>query len=433
MPTFCRLMHEEAHWAICGFFKVLASLFICLLSFTYISLGTPKSIYSLIMNLDTEQQRHLMKKICDYLADDELCPATAFSKSPFVTSIFSSTSLSLLIIMRPSFVETADSLRQRKELQNFVLSYKDLVHQFLQFSIDSVLPLIEDIIARFSNPCKDEMVAIDGFNYLLNLLEFLSRDESNANELVLSRYEKKLQNFRRNWIKLNDRMLCESFQDDEVGFDTSSFTELAVSSPVAGYKPDGRLVVTLHSFWSILCVSLFLSRIQRYSNSTNPQELQILIKLLHHTIENSKTSLYDVQQNHGRFQAHTTSALLLINEIQKYDNFQDTIDINSLKAKVLYYRAKGRRLLDISPHFTAELRKKLVLEDIEQARDVTGVDTKTKEKIQKFLATFRPDNACAHCMACRPSLLRCSKCKKVFYCNRDCQKQDWQTHKLRCK
>ena len=27
---------------------------------------------------------------------------------------------------------------------------------------------------------------------------------------------------------------------------------------------------------------------------------------------------------------------------------------------------------------------------------------------------------------------KCSRCKKVYYCNRDCQKLDWKSHKLEC-
>ena len=30
-------------------------------------------------------------------------------------------------------------------------------------------------------------------------------------------------------------------------------------------------------------------------------------------------------------------------------------------------------------------------------------------------------------------LLSCSRCKTTFYCGRDCQKEDWQNHRLRCK
>uniref|UniRef100_A0A0P4VWD8 MYND-type domain-containing protein n=1 Tax=Scylla olivacea TaxID=85551 RepID=A0A0P4VWD8_SCYOL len=38
------------------------------------------------------------------------------------------------------------------------------------------------------------------------------------------------------------------------------------------------------------------------------------------------------------------------------------------------------------------------------------------------------------CEVCRkPAKQFCSSCRSVFYCSRDCQKQDWKTHKTRCK
>lgn len=38
------------------------------------------------------------------------------------------------------------------------------------------------------------------------------------------------------------------------------------------------------------------------------------------------------------------------------------------------------------------------------------------------------------CEVCRkPAKQFCSSCREVFYCSRDCQKQDWKTHKAKCK
>jgi len=43
--------------------------------------------------------------------------------------------------------------------------------------------------------------------------------------------------------------------------------------------------------------------------------------------------------------------------------------------------------------------------------------------------------SCANCMETRDDLLKCSKCKRVSYCGRECQKADWKTkeHKHECQ
>jgi hypothetical protein len=39
---------------------------------------------------------------------------------------------------------------------------------------------------------------------------------------------------------------------------------------------------------------------------------------------------------------------------------------------------------------------------------------------------------CSTCLK-KGILKRCSKCKKVFYCSKECQKKDWNFHKTICK
>ena len=41
-------------------------------------------------------------------------------------------------------------------------------------------------------------------------------------------------------------------------------------------------------------------------------------------------------------------------------------------------------------------------------------------------------NKCNVCSATPTALLRCSRCQEVWYCSKDCQKQDWSEHKQRC-
>ena len=40
---------------------------------------------------------------------------------------------------------------------------------------------------------------------------------------------------------------------------------------------------------------------------------------------------------------------------------------------------------------------------------------------------------CNYCEGIDKDLLKCSRCKEVRYCNRDCQEKDWQNHQMECK
>jgi hypothetical protein len=43
------------------------------------------------------------------------------------------------------------------------------------------------------------------------------------------------------------------------------------------------------------------------------------------------------------------------------------------------------------------------------------------------------NNKCCKCDVLRDNLAHCGKCKKVCYCSKECQIQDWDRHKLICK
>lgn len=53
--------------------------------------------------------------------------------------------------------------------------------------------------------------------------------------------------------------------------------------------------------------------------------------------------------------------------------------------------------------------------------------------MMKYLdAEFVSDNQCLHCGSAG-ALSKCAGCRRVRYCNRDCQKADWKRHKTTCK
>lgn len=43
-----------------------------------------------------------------------------------------------------------------------------------------------------------------------------------------------------------------------------------------------------------------------------------------------------------------------------------------------------------------------------------------------------PIKDCKNCGEREKELLKCSRCKKVYYCGADCQRKNWPTHKLTC-
>lgn len=40
---------------------------------------------------------------------------------------------------------------------------------------------------------------------------------------------------------------------------------------------------------------------------------------------------------------------------------------------------------------------------------------------------------CGNCQKSGESLLRCSRCKSTYYCDVQCQRSDWKTHKKTCR
>ena len=46
-------------------------------------------------------------------------------------------------------------------------------------------------------------------------------------------------------------------------------------------------------------------------------------------------------------------------------------------------------------------------------------------------------NPCCQCIFCKKHsekvMKKCSRCKLVYYCDKNCQQSDWPNHKINCK
>ena len=60
-----------------------------------------------------------------------------------------------------------------------------------------------------------------------------------------------------------------------------------------------------------------------------------------------------------------------------------------------------------------------------------GLETDPSSEMLKECIAQVVTTACAKCKA-KEGLMRCATCKSVCYCCKECQKGDWQTHKLIC-
>lgn len=63
-------------------------------------------------------------------------------------------------------------------------------------------------------------------------------------------------------------------------------------------------------------------------------------------------------------------------------------------------------------------------------QDLTGVAPEVELKIYNFTPTY--DKWCLYCdnKNCK---FRCSSCKLIYYCDRECQRKSWIIHKNHCK
>jgi hypothetical protein len=82
----------------------------------------------------------------------------------------------------------------------------------------------------------------------------------------------------------------------------------------------------------------------------------------------------------------------------------------------------------------SEMLKQVLTDDVKISR-VGFKNEKGKWVLKTLQILHESGPVCASCSLCLSSMLRCSRCKNpnYFICGTDCQKKDWDSHKMNCK
>lgn len=134
---------------------------------------------------------------------------------------------------------------------------------------------------------------------------------------------------------------------------------------------------------------------------------------------------------------HSTSWIIFLTEaIQMHALFElmQLPENHSALFIIGFKHAQDLENLLLAGGYTCESRKKSLTEQESLSSfDCILPPAQTTSTTMPPAQTSAPDHQCAFCLKKSDTLLRCSLCKQVYYCNQSCQNSDWTKHKQVCK
>ena len=88
------------------------------------------------------------------------------------------------------------------------------------------------------------------------------------------------------------------------------------------------------------------------------------------------------------------------------------------------------------PHLRGNLEKEKEILEIYKKNGIVGISNLCDKSLEKFINSVDSnDKNKNYCLSCDSTekLLRCTKCKKAYFCNKECQKKIFKFHKSHCK
>jgi len=329
----------------------------------------------------------------------------------------------LIALLDTSFTEI-ESGESRKVLKSLAIENASEICKYLDFTVNKINTVIER--GRFQFFESNFIVKIS------HVLFSLSSEKTCADSFNLDKYTPFFQQVFNFWIRL-DHPEPKQYTDD-------NFIEGYSSKPFISLYLDKTEITCAHYLWCIYSLKLFILRMNRYyrpSSCMNEKEVNVLHTMIKNTCYRTQKYYSCAAHDYGRFTIHHRVCLLLIEEdnLRKKRSGEVQKNWDLVKSRVNYYGTKGWHLIEDNTSTTTVRRKEFISKYLSEAekycQDKESNLFQKIEKLKRNILEYKC-NVCLKAPTKEKSLLRCSKCKAVRYCGRDCQVADWPKHKLGC-
>ena len=122
--------------------------------------------------------------------------------------------------------------------------------------------------------------------------------------------------------------------------------------------------------------------------------------------------------------------VIRMSSTEEVDYLRFVLRWNSTRMRRTAWQSKNLPRGDDSPT-RATFITPLYNENVCRCLQQTGI--LTNSKMLNHMLSCKPSTCCSNCLLKKIQLNRCAKCKIVFYCSRECQKNHWSSHKKVCR